>query len=68
MTDLVRDTTQHERLTWGKCPVCSAEHGEPCDSNVGIPLGRNVNGHAPTTGAHLGRLHAAPMQVRIVPV
>lgn len=64
----VRELSPDERMRWGKCPVCHAEHGEPCDSSVGIPLGRNVYGEVPTEGAHLGRLNAAPMRVREVPV
>lgn len=66
MDSPVRETTYEERATWGTCPVCAAEHGMRCDSNVGIALGRNVNGDAPTEGAHLGRLQRAPMRVRLV--
>lgn len=48
--DLVRDTTVNERMTWGNCPVCRAKHGEACNPDIGVPLGRDVNGMPPTEG------------------
>lgn len=62
-----RATTYVERATWGNCPVCKAEHGVRCDPNIGIALGRNVNGMLPEDGAHLARLQGAPMYIRLVP-
>jgi len=60
-----RETTYAERATWGECPVCNAKHGVPCDGNIGIALGRNVNGEPAPEGAHLGRLQRAPLRVRV---
>lgn len=68
MRDVERDTTDEERMAWGECPVCHAEHGERCSPNVGIPLGRNIHGRPPTEGVHLARMREAPMRVRLVPV
>lgn len=65
--DHVRELTYEERATWGECPVCHVSHGQRCDGNVGIALGRTVNGGLPTDGVHMGRLRQAPMKVREVP-
>lgn len=64
----VRELTYEERATWGTCPVCSAPHGEFCNSNVGFSLGRNVNGEIPPNGVHLGRLQNAPLKAQLVGV
>ena len=63
-----RKLTVDERFVWGDCPVCDAKDGEPCNGHVGIPLGRNINGDVPASGAHLGRLQNAPFEVAEVPV
>jgi hypothetical protein len=64
----IRETTLEERATWGTCPVCKAEHGQKCNPEVGIPLGRTVSGEPPQDGAHLGRLNRAPSRVQLTPV
>lgn len=64
----VRELSFDERAKWGKCPVCDASDGEPCNGLVGIALGRNINGATPPGGAHLGRLQRAPFKVQEVPV
>ena len=56
-----------ERATWGECPVCHAKPGEWCYPEIGIPIGRNVEGKLPEHGAHLGRLQNAPYKVKLVP-
>ena len=43
-------------MVWGECPICNAAHGEPC-----------VDGKRIGNGAHLMRLHGAPMKVQEVP-
>ena len=63
-----RDLSYDEKARWGKCPICHAMDGEPCYSEVGIPLGRTLSGGPPEDGAHLGRLNAAPRSIRIEPV
>jgi hypothetical protein len=63
-----RDLTYEERATWGPCPICHAPHGQPCNPEVGLALGRNAHGEIPAGGAHLGRLQRAPDRVRLVPV
>ena len=63
---MIRESTYEERATWGECPACHAKHGEPCNPDVGIPLGVNINGMPPREGAHLGRLQRAPMRVQLV--
>lgn len=62
----IRELTYDERATWGTCPVCAAEHGKFCNSSIGIPLGRNVNGDIPERGVHLVRLQNAPFRVKTV--
>jgi len=53
-----------ERAVWGECPVCHAADGKPCSPNAGIFVGEpECLTHEPL--AHLGRLWAAPMRVRI---
>lgn len=68
MSEVVRELTSAERMKYGDCPVCHAKHGQPCDANIGIPLGMSVNGQPPLDGAHLGRLQRAPVRVREIPV
>ncbi len=65
--EIIKELSQEERFTWGKCPVCQAEHGKKCHPEVGICLGRNVNGDLPDSGAHLARLNNAPFKVKLVP-
>jgi hypothetical protein len=69
MSAPVRELTTAERFVWGTCPACGAEHGQPCNADVGIQLGQPANGGRMTTGdgAHLSRLQAAPFRVREVP-
>lgn len=62
-----RELSFQERATWGECPVCKAEDGEPCHPEIGFALGLNVDGSPPAYGAHLGRLQRAPLQVKEVP-
>lgn len=31
--DVKKELTIEERLIYGKCPVCNAEHGEKCDTD-----------------------------------
>jgi hypothetical protein len=47
----ITDLTIEERHTWGKCPVCGAEHGQACkpDDINGTHIARLVN--APHTAA-----------------
>ena len=59
-----RELTYQERATWGRCPVCGAESGEPCDPDQGITLGSQPKG---TIGVHLGRLMRAPIHVKREP-
>jgi hypothetical protein len=61
------ELTYEERATWGECPTCGVSHGEKCLQELGIELGRNVDGKRPNDGVHLGRLQRAPFCVRIVP-
>lgn len=63
-----RELTYHERAVYGTCPVCGAGHGNPCNPDMGIPLGFNINGERARAGAHLGRLNNAPRRVREVPI
>jgi hypothetical protein len=65
-----RDLTTAERMVYGECPVCHAADGESCFAEVGLQLGRRVDGRPMQTGdgAHLGRLQQAPMRVREVPI
>ena len=64
----IRELTLEERMVLGHCPICHAEHGDPCHPGVGIPLGRLVSGLPPTEGVHLGRIQRAPRAVQLVPV
>lgn len=66
----VRETTYDERLTWGTCPTCQAQHGQFCHAEVGLQLGRRVDGRPMETGdgVHLSRIKLAPMKVQEVPV
>ena len=64
----VRELTYEERATWGKCPVCSAPHGEFCNGHVGLSLGRNVNGEIPAGGVHLARIQSAPIKAKLIGV
>ena len=57
---IMHETTYEQRATWGECPVCHAQHGEPCDGNIGFALGTTASGERPIDGAHLGRLQNAP--------
>jgi len=52
----VRELSVHERHRWGACPVCHAQHGQPCSGGKGAP------------GAHVRRLQFAPLRVREVAV
>lgn len=61
-----RLSTYAERATWGTCPACKAEHGQPCNPDVGFSLGVNINGERPSEGVHLGRIQRAPMYVELV--
>lgn len=61
-----RIATFAERSTWGECPACKAAHGTPCNPDVGFALGENINGERTREGAHLARLHLAPMYVQLV--
>jgi hypothetical protein len=47
----IEKLTIEERHTWGKCPVCGAEHGQACkpDDINGTHIARLVN--APYTAA-----------------
>ena len=65
----IRETTVDERAVWGLCPVCRAEHGEPCNPDVGLQLGQPVGGGRikAGNGVHLSRIQNAPMRVREVP-
>lgn len=63
----IHELTVEERMAWGECKICGAKHGEKCNGNVGITLGRNVNGEV-GDGAHLMRLNNAPFRVELVPV
>lgn len=65
--ELIKELTFEDRSKWGDCPACKAVHGEPCDYNVGIPLGLNAYGVRPIEGAHLARLQRAPYKVKVVP-
>lgn len=47
------ELTSEQRMRWGTCPVCRAEHGQPCDHMVGFPLGMNVHGGRPAATQHL---------------
>jgi len=58
-----RELTFDERALWGTCPVCKAGPGTWCDLNVGILAALNMCQE--TRGAHLGRLQAAPLRVRV---
>lgn len=61
-----RLATYEERSVWGTCPACKAEAGQPCNPDVGLSIGVNVNGQRPAGGVHLGRLQRAPMFVQLV--
>lgn len=65
---IIKELTQEERFTWGECPVCSVKHGERCNGDVGIALGRNIHGEIPEGGVHLGRLERAPFRVELRPL
>jgi|GEM_PF-1008706 len=65
---LERELTTDERMRWGRCHVCKAEHGKRCNPDVGIALGLNARGLPPREGVHLGRLQGAPFSVRLVGV
>lgn len=60
---MIRQLTYEERRVWGICPVCGAKPGEPCSGDVGIPLGRAVDGGLPSNGVHLARMTRAPLRV-----
>lgn len=64
----VRKLTFEERMTWGECPVCHAKDGERCSPDVGLVLGRTVDGGPPPQGVHIGRLDRAPLKVGVVAV
>lgn len=59
----VRELTFDERAVWGTCPVCKAGPGTRCDWSVGILAALYM--HQNPRGAHLGRLQAAPLRVRV---
>lgn len=65
----VRELSFDERARWGTCPVCKAEHGQPCHADVGIQMGTHVDGSRMRDGegAHMGRLQNAPDRVKEVP-
>lgn len=65
---ITRDTTYAERATWGECPVCKAQHGEPCNPDIGFSVGLTSAGLPPRDGAHLGRLQHAPRRIELRPV
>ncbi len=58
-----RELSFEERATWGRCPVCSAPHGEPCDAKVGRMATNVEHNKLLVTGAHYGRLANAPYVV-----
>lgn len=64
---MVRELSYDEMARYGTCEVCGAKHGQPCDGNFGIALGRTVSGGLPENGVHLARLRAAPRRVMEVP-
>jgi hypothetical protein len=70
MSNQIREATWEERATWGECPVCKAQPGEYCLSDVGFQVGRKANSRRmrPGEGAHLGRLRLAPFHVKLVAV
>lgn len=57
MGEVVRlvDLTAEEKVTWGKCPVCNAPHGQRCRQEHGLP-----------PGTHLERLRNAPDRIQSV--
>lgn len=61
-----RELTYDERATFGNCKICGAKHGEWCNGDVGISLGRTVDGKHPEGGVHLGRIQEAPKFVSFV--
>lgn len=63
-----RDLTTDERMTWGTCPVCAAGPGQWCHAEVGLHVGRKVDGSSMATGegVHLARLRQSPTRVRMV--
>lgn len=65
----VRELSWDERIRWGECPVCKAPDGKYCHADVGLQLGRRVDGRRMEDGegAHLGRLQRAPKKVKEVP-
>jgi hypothetical protein len=64
-----RELTWDERATWGRCPVCLAQHGTYCHADFGIQLGRHADGTElqDGEGVHLARIRLAPERVREVP-
>ncbi len=64
-----REATFETRARWGECPVCGAGHGDWCNAEVGIHIGRKADGSCLKTGegAHMARLQNAPMEVDHIP-
>lgn len=57
-----------EKAAWGKCPVCSAPHGNYCFENVlGEWVAQPSKNGTKSKRVHLGRLEKAPNKVKIVP-
>lgn len=64
MKNPIKTLTYNERATWGTCPVCKAQHGEPCDGAAGMfPTTQKVEG-----AVHYGRLSNAPLHVELRPI
>ena len=60
-----RELSYDERIRWGECPVCHASHGEYCHPDVGIQMGRHIDGSRIRLGegVHMRRINAAPTKV-----
>ena len=63
MSIYIKSLTIDERATWGTCPVCEAQHGEPCDMTAGIALGAPEE--LGNLGTHAARLWNAPKRAAI---
>ena len=55
--------TPEERVVWDECPVCHAEHAEPCRTDVAGLATLHVN-QVPHH-YHYERLAAAPFRVEV---
>lgn len=65
----VRVVSIDEKFTWGKCPVCEAKHGQPCDPSK-VSFGQKIDGSrlGVGEGAHAERLKRAPNAVALTPL